>query len=199
MRCGHQLPDPFYYLNNFQTVLASIDRQYGELLTPEERRFIDHFRALPRVSGAVLVRMVMRQGCLFRRSRMRYPEIGETAAAVAPLLQAGWVDDSPDLDVPQLQKLLTKAELFHYFPGLRPYQALKKPDLVAVLGAQHPGSKPFLEWCEGSGDGVYRLAVDALCGVASFLLPKVTVGFPGNYRASCQFPLLKQDVATPDF
>ena len=36
-------------------------------------------------------------------------------------------------------------------------------------------------------------------GVGSFLLPKVTVGFPVNYRASCQFPLLKQDVATPDF
>ena len=36
-------------------------------------------------------------------------------------------------------------------------------------------------------------------GVASFLLPKVTVGFPGNYRAACQFPLLKQGVATPDF
>ena len=33
-------------------------------------------------------------------------------------------------------------------------------------------------------------------GVASFLVPKVTVGFPGNYRASCEFPPLKQDVST---
>ena len=36
-------------------------------------------------------------------------------------------------------------------------------------------------------------------GVASFLFPKVTVGFPVNHRAAWQFPLLKQDVATPDF
>src|ERR1700676_4717163 len=110
-----KLPDPFYYLSNFQTALTSIDRRYAELLSSEERQFIAHFSALPRASGALLVRMVMRQGSLFRRSRLKYPEIGETAAAVAPLLQAGWVDASPDLDVSQLQKLVTKAELHRYF------------------------------------------------------------------------------------
>jgi hypothetical protein len=44
-----KLPDPFYYLNNFQTVLASIHRRYTELLSSEERQFIAHFSALPRV------------------------------------------------------------------------------------------------------------------------------------------------------
>jgi hypothetical protein len=47
--------------------------------------------------------------------------------------------------------------------------------------------------------GLIVVGAVTFAGVASFLLPKVTVGFPGNYRASCQFPLLKQDVATPDF
>src|SRR6202047_2715642 len=84
-----KLPDPFYYLNNFQTVLASIHRRYTELLSSEERQFIAHFSALPRVFGALLVRMVMRQGSLFRLSRLKYPEIGETAAAVGPLFTAG--------------------------------------------------------------------------------------------------------------
>jgi hypothetical protein len=41
--------------------------------------------------------------------------------------------------------------------------------------------------------------IGVLIGVASFLLPKVTVGFPGNYRVPFKFPLLKQGVATPDF
>src|SRR5258708_19026691 len=86
-----KLPDPFYYLNNLQMVLASIDRCYAELLSSEERQFIANFSALPRASRALLVRMVMRWGSLFRRSRLKYPEIGETAAAVTPLLQAGWV------------------------------------------------------------------------------------------------------------
>ncbi len=36
-------------------------------------------------------------------------------------------------------------------------------------------------------------------GVASFLLPKVTVGFPGNYRVPFKFSLLKQGVPIPDF
>ena len=60
-----KLPDPFYYLNNFQTVLASIDRRYAELLSPDERQFIAHFRSLPRASGALLVRMVTGEGSLF--------------------------------------------------------------------------------------------------------------------------------------
>jgi hypothetical protein len=158
-----KLPDPFYYLNNFQTVLTSIDRRYAELLSSEERQFIAHFSALPRASGALLVRMVMRQGSLFRRSRLKYAEIGETAAAVVPLLQAGWVDDSPALEVNQLQRLLTKAELLRYFPASRPYRTLNKSGLVAVLRAQYPGSKPFLSWCQDSDDGVYHLHVAALC------------------------------------
>ncbi len=158
-----KLPDPFYYLTNFQAVLTSIDRRYAELLSSDERQFIAHFSALPQPSGALLVRMVMRQGSLFRRSRLRYPEIGETAAAVTPLLQAGWVDDSPELDLNQLQKLLTKAELLRYCFMSRPYRAFNKSDLVAALRVQYPGSKPFLAWCPDSGDRVYHLTVAALC------------------------------------
>ena len=40
------LPDPFYYLNNFQTVLSSLETRYTELLSPEERQFIGSFRTL---------------------------------------------------------------------------------------------------------------------------------------------------------
>ena len=85
-----KLPDPFYYLNNFQTVLASIDRRYADLLSSEERQFIAHFSALPRASGALLVRMVMRQGSLFRLSRLKYPEIGETAKTARWLAAKGF-------------------------------------------------------------------------------------------------------------
>jgi len=162
-RSRGELPDPFYYLNNFQTVLASIDRRYAALLSSEERQFIAHFSTLPRASSALLVRMVMRQGSLFRRSRLQYPEIGDAAAAVASLIQAGWVDDSPHLEVTQLQKLLTKAELLRYFSVSRTYRNFNKSDLVAVLRAWHPGSKSFLAWCQESGDRVYHLAVAGLC------------------------------------
>ena len=55
------------------------------------------------------------------------------------------------------------------------------------------------EHASSDGGAILLKACDRRLGVPSFLLPKVTVGFPVNYRASCQFPLLKQDVATPDF
>src|SRR5260370_34522433 len=119
--------------------------------------------------------MVMRQGSLFRRSRLRYPEIGEPAAAVAPLVQAGWVDDRPDLDVTQLQRLVTKAELLRYFLVPRPYRIFNKPDLIAVLCAQNPGSKQFLAWFPGLGDGVYCLTIAGLCKRFRFM-------FFGNFH-----------------
>lgn len=157
------LPDPVYYLNNFQMVVAALDERYTELLSSEERQFITLFGALPQPSRALLVRMVMRQGVFFRASRLNYPEIGETAAAVAPLLKAGWIDERPDLDVNRLQQLLTKAELLQYFAPSRLYRTLKKPDLVVVLGMQYPESKPFDAWCKASSDRVYQLNVGPLC------------------------------------
>ena len=121
------------------------------------------FRALPRASRALLVRLVTRNRTMFRRSRLNYAEIGDTAAAAAPLVQLDWVDEAPDLDVEQLQGLLTKAELLDNFPIVRPLRARKKPELVAVLRAQSPGSQPFHEWCKQTSDRVYRLNVAALC------------------------------------
>ncbi len=147
-RRSMQLPDPFYYLNNFRTVIASLEQRYARLLCPEEQEFIAHFGALPQASCALLVRMVMRARAFFRRSRLRYPEIGEITLAAAPLVEAGWVDVCPVLDVNQLQRLLTKAELLHYFGLPRQYLKFKKPDLVACLRAQHPESKPFSAWCK---------------------------------------------------
>ncbi len=162
-RRSMQLPDPFYYLNNFRTVISSLEQRYAKLLGPEEREFIAHFGALPQASCALLVRMVMRTRAFFRGSRLRYPEIGEISLAAAPLVEAGWVDECPVLDVDQLQRLLTKAELLHYFGLPRQYLKFKKPDLVACLRAQHPESKPFSAWCKESSECVYRLNVAPLC------------------------------------
>jgi len=109
------------------------------------------------------VRMVMRQGVLFRSSRLNYPEIGETLAAVVPLIEAGWVEATPTLDLSQLQQLFTRAELLRYFPSSRPLRKLKKMDLVAVLRTQYPESKPLHAWCGGASERVYRLTIGSLC------------------------------------
>ena len=169
------LPDPFYYLHNFQRVLSSIEERYVQLLSSDELQFIARFRALPSAARALLVRMVTRRGTLFRRSRLQYAEIGDISAAAAPLLQSGWVDEAPDLNVEQLQAQLTKAELLDNFLILRPHRGLKKPALAAVLRAQAPDPRPFQAWCKQTNDRVYHLTAAPLC-------ERFRLMFFGNFR-----------------
>jgi hypothetical protein len=157
------LPDPFYYLNNFHTVLSSLELRYTELLSSEELQFIRNFRALPKASRALLVRMVTRQNAFIRASRLKYPEIGETSSAAEPLVDKGWVDERPDMHVDELQRLLTKTELLDHFALSRTYCKLKKSELAAILRAQYPESRPFHAWCRGSLDRVYHLIARPLC------------------------------------
>jgi VRR-NUC domain/Fanconi anemia-associated nuclease SAP domain len=157
------LPDPFYYLKNFQTVLYSIESRYAELLSQEERQFMAHFAALPQPSQALLVRMVTRQGVFFRRSRLSYPEIGETLAAVEPLLRSSLVDAMPMMNMQRLTQLFTKQELLQNFAFPRSYRTLKKSDLLAALAAQYPGSNTLQGWCPNCGDCIYELKAAPLC------------------------------------
>jgi len=156
-------PDPFYYLNNFESVLSSLLERYPDLLSAEERQFISRFGSLPRASRALLVRMIMRKGGLFRAGKLNYGEIGETAAAAAPLLQAGWVDARPHLHMNQLQALLTKAELLKHFSLPAWHGRLNKAQLVEILTGRYPDAKPYQTWCSGSSDTVYHLLVASLC------------------------------------
>ena len=64
------LDNGFYYLDNFQYVLAWIAERYSDLLTDEEARFIADFPALPQASRALFVRMAMR-ACLASSSKPR--------------------------------------------------------------------------------------------------------------------------------
>jgi hypothetical protein len=168
-------PDPFYYLNNFESVLASLLERYPDLMSAEERRFIACFGALPKASRALMVRMIMRRGELFRASKLNYGEIGETGAAAASLLEAGWVDATPHLSVAELQALLTKAELMRHFSLPAWHGRLHKAQLVEILIGRYPDARPFRDWCAGSSDLVYRLLAAALC-------ERFRLMFFGNFR-----------------
>jgi VRR-NUC domain/Fanconi anemia-associated nuclease SAP domain len=169
------LPDPFYYLGNFQSVIDCLDGRYRRLLSSEEQQFILRFRELPRASRALLVRMVMRQGIFFRRSRLEYAEIGDTSAAAAPLLELGWVGETTAPAVDDLQHLLTKTELLQYFSLSSTHQRFKKDDLIAILRVQHPKPRPFSAWCKPSTDCIYELIVAPLC-------ERFRLMFFGNFR-----------------
>jgi hypothetical protein len=99
--------------------------------------------------------MIMRRGMFFRLSRLEYPEIGGATLAAAPLLDLAWLEE-PVLDVVALHRLLTKAELVGHLPLPRSVCRLKKSDLLDVLRAKYPGSRPFHGWCAHSRDRVFQ-------------------------------------------
>lgn len=155
------LDDPFYYLLHFQEVLSWVASRHGDLLNDDELAFVSSFGALPRPVRALLVRMVMRKGEHFRADKLVYPEIGDTLSAAAPLIENGWLDPAPALDLPTLFRLFTKAELG---------SLLRKP--LAAAGV--PNSARKADWLEALSaledvyqappdTPVYRLTLMPLC------------------------------------
>jgi hypothetical protein len=159
-----KLPElaPLYYLKNFELVLATIRARYCDLLLEDELRFITEFPLLPLNARALLTRMVMRRGDLFRASKLNYAEIGETPAAAAALIEAGWVSDRQLLSVGHLGGLLTKGELIACLKLPRRHVAWRKAELVAMLEAQFTEPRYFEDWY-GADEVVYALAIDAVC------------------------------------
>ncbi|MEW9899934.1 VRR-NUC domain-containing protein [Chitinivorax sp. PXF-14] len=167
------LPNPFYYLDNFRTVLAWLAGRYDDLLSDDERRFVAGFGALPAVSQALLVRMVMRKGELFRASKLRYAEIGDAGAAAVPLVEAGWLDAQPELTLPQLFGLFTLGELAEVFGTVA--RGARKAELLARLAPEHVAARRLADWWPTAGDTVYCVSVDALC-------ERLRLMFFGNLR-----------------
>lgn len=158
-----RLADPFYYLHYFERVLAALDARYGALWSAEERQFVEGFAALPRCSRALLVRMAIRAGDLFRAGDLAYPEIGDAEQAIGPLLALGWAAHATTLPIARLIPVFTKEELLSYFAGPGSSRRAGKPALAAVLRAQHPGPVALAPWSRATGEVLYELRVAALC------------------------------------
>jgi len=154
------LENRFYYLDNFLAVVASVRARYRHLLDGEEQAFADGFEALPLASRALLVRMVMRKGELFRLGRLRYDEIGCPRSAAVPLVAAGWLDGEPAIDIGQLCGLLTKTELAEIFP-LLPRSARKAGQLEILRGEHGDTVRTLAGW--GVDEQLLQLRIAPLC------------------------------------
>ncbi len=60
------LDNPLYYLENFETVVRWVRRFHSDLLTADEIGKVDGLLSLDQPARALLARMVMRTGDLFR-------------------------------------------------------------------------------------------------------------------------------------
>jgi len=157
----------WYYLDNFQFVLQWLKHRYSDLLDSQELRFLDDFAAMPQASRGLLVRMIMRKGCLFRASKLRYPEIGDAAQAAAPLIERMWISDRPAISLDELFKLFTKAELADRF-GLRPQtQGQSKQELLNSLRARFPAALTLAQWQQPHPpqplECIYKVDISAMC------------------------------------
>ncbi|MFY1663645.1 VRR-NUC domain-containing protein [Pseudomonas sp. Pseu.R1] len=157
------LDNPFYYLENFHRVLNWIACRYDDLLDDQEQRFIADFSRLPQAAQALLVRMIMRKGTLFRASKLEYAEIGDARIAVESLLEQGWVDREPYLDLQTLFALLRKEELAHCFKAHGIKSAEKKADLLARLSPHYDAPQRLTQWFEGFDDTIFSLGIMPLC------------------------------------
>lgn len=166
-------PSAFYYLYNFRTALQWLRDRYADLLPEAENRFIDEFGALPLSSQALLVRLIMRKGQLFRASRILYAEIGSIERAVGPLVNLQWIDPNPLLNLDELFKLATRAEVAEMFQELP--SSISKAKAMEALSESYDEARPFQEWRGSVAERVYFVAVTPLC-------TRLRLLFFGNFR-----------------
>jgi hypothetical protein len=173
------LDNPRYYLQNFRSVVHWVTTHHADLLTPAEAARLQQFDALPDASQALLVRMVMRKGDLFRTSKLAYAEIGPAAAALQPLISQGWVDPQPALSLQQLFALLTRVDLAQALHISLVQAGLKtgatKQTMLAMLSDTAAAPAPLAHWCPEIADTVVAL----LCGP---LIERLRLMFFGNLQ-----------------
>ena len=173
------LDDPLYYLTNFRFVLAWVGERHADLLAADELAFVEQFESLPKASQALLVRMVMRKGELFRLSKLSYAEVGDSAAAMAPLIALGWVDSDPGLSIEELFNQLRLGELRQVLAediraaGLSASSA--KAVLYDTLASRLTHTTPLQSWWPNAPDWVVRLTVMESCD-------RLRLMFFGNLR-----------------
>jgi len=143
---AHSVDDPFYYLHNFRQVLMWVEKRYADLLDEQELAFLHRFALLEQPAQALMVRMVMRKGELFRLDRLTYAEIGATEQALQPLLALGWVAEPAQLSLEQLFHLLRKDEFASCFAAYLARPRASKRELLAQLEPLDLAARPLGEW-----------------------------------------------------
>jgi len=155
-------PHRYYYLHNFERALDWIGQRYSDLLDSSERDFLAQFAALPAMSRALLVRMLMRRGPWFRASKLVYEEIPEVCAATEPLLALGWLDIHTPMHLEELFDLHTKGELALVFAPPARGGGTRKSDWLLALGAVHTEPRPYADWHPQASEPVWRVMLGAL-------------------------------------
>ena len=130
---------------HFLEMLDFVATNYAHTLFPDHIEFIRDFRELPKEAQCLYVRLVNRKGRVFARNRLRYPELGELAPALAALADGGWTQPPGAGDFDEVLNFLTRAEIYDVllprFAGMS--RSLKKPQLIEFARA-HVAAEDFI-------------------------------------------------------
>ncbi|HEV8078995.1 MAG TPA: VRR-NUC domain-containing protein [Marinobacter sp.] len=176
------LENPLYYLQNMETVVAWVAQHHADLLLKRELACLRAFFELPRPARALLTRMVMRSGELFRADKLKYPELGSSEAeALNGLIASDWVDADPLLTLNDLFRLFTLAELRPAFAPVLVQAGfvrnLSKAEMREFLQGICTDALTVMDWLGDSGASVVRLK-------CMTLFDRVRLMFFGNLRQS---------------
>ncbi|QAX85136.1 nuclease [Pseudomonas sp. DTU12.3] len=160
---ANPLDDPFYYLNNFRQVLDWLELRYADVMSETEHGFIRDFKALPKASQGLLVRMVMRKGVHFRAGKLNYPEIGDIAHAAQSLLAHGWLDECAPLAMAELFDVLLKAEILQAFSEFIEQPKGRKDDWLPLLAEQFSDARSLRDWAPQLTERLFSLTIMDLC------------------------------------
>ncbi|HAC28697.1 MAG TPA: nuclease, partial [Marinobacter hydrocarbonoclasticus] len=165
-------------------LVAWVANHHADLLTEQERNRLAAFSGLATGPRALLTRMVMRTGELFRADKLRYPELPvPESEALRTLVQAGWLDPAPELSVDDLFRLFTLAELRPEFADWLQQQGhpktLGKARMRELLAEPFNAPRALGAWLPGGGEAstVVRLQDMAL-------FDRIRLMFFGNLRQS---------------
>lgn len=153
---GPALSDALYYLRNFRQAIQWVVERNHDLLSPAEHQFAWQLNALSVPAQALLARLSMRQGDLFRRSKIQYTEIEPLADALDALIEIGWLNSRPRLTLREVFRLSTRAELQLRF-GER-VGRMNKQDAYDALLEMHDEERSFQDWLS-TDEAVYHVKI----------------------------------------
>ncbi|MCT7655188.1 hypothetical protein MBH78_11860 [Oceanimonas sp. NS1] len=161
------LDDPFYYLRNMQQVVHFCLARYGDLWLENERDQLAEVLALSEPAQGLLVRLVMRKGCLFRPDKLVYAEIPNVTAALHELAKAGLVALEPELALSDVCALARREECVQLARHRLPEQAIaasvRKRDLEsALLTGTEENPQPLAGWWPNAPFAVVELSCHEL-------------------------------------
>lgn len=161
------LEDPFYYLHNALQVINWCKTTYADLLSEDELTKLELISSLPLCARALLIRLIMRKGELFRLDQLNYDEIPDLDKAVETLNVFSLIDSDPTLTLDEICTKARKSELLELSSALPNVKILKKQlskhQLTQLLlDSEDHDIKPLAKWWPNATFSLIKLNCNPL-------------------------------------